>query len=78
MAAKKKQSKNPHIGKPRKFQDGDSVLIIRPNMLWFGCSGVVVSFADGLHRVRIEAKEGGSTCSHFHADIPSEELEEYL
>lgn len=74
---KKKSKGLDYSNEPRKFEDGETVLINRPH-LWSGCSGVVVFFKEGLHRVRIEAKEGGSTCSHFHADVPGGMLEVYL
>lgn len=74
----KKKFTNKFVGEVRKFEDGETVLIVRPNLLWSGCSGVVVGFTDGLHRVRIEAKPEGSTCSHFHADVRGDELESYL
>lgn len=63
---------------PQKFVVGETVLILRPSPLWAGASGEVVSFKDGLHRVRIEAKPDGSTFSHFHADIPGSLLQSYI
>jgi len=63
---------------PQKFAVGESVIILRPNKLWFDCVGEVVSFNNGLHRVKIKAKADGSTFSHFHADVPGEQLDSFI
>jgi len=62
---------------PRKFADGETVLIKRPH-LWSGCVGEVVGFANGLHRVKITGKPEGTSFSHFHADVAADLLETYL
>jgi hypothetical protein len=75
--AKAKNLKNKHAEEPRKFADGDTVLINRPH-LWSGCSGVVVGFADGLHRVKVTARPDATTQGFFHTDVPGSQLEDYL
>lgn len=63
---------------PQKFVVGETVLILRPSPLWAGCTGTVFGFANGLHRIRIEAKPDGSTFSHFRADIEGSLLQSYI
>lgn len=64
-------------GEPQKFSVGETVIILRPH-LWSGATGEVVSFANGLHRIKIEAKDPTPAHSHFHADAPGSELEAYI
>jgi hypothetical protein len=52
------------------FPPGSTCLILRPN-LWSQCECVVVSEVNGIHHVRIPAKNGAA----FHADIRGTELE---
>lgn len=73
-----KRKSDPQNLEPRKFADGETVLILRPSPLWAGCSGTVTGFKDGLHQIRIEAKPDGSTFSHFRADIPGSLLEPFI
>jgi len=62
---------------PQKFAVGESVIILRPH-LWSDAIGEIVSFNNGLHRVKIKAKADGSTFSHFHADVPGEQLDSFI
>lgn len=62
---------------PRKFADGESVIILRPH-LWSGCSGTVISFSDGLHRLKIDAKDGEAYPSSFTAEAPGSLLESFI
>jgi len=75
---KRNNPRNQKAEDLRKFADGDTVLIIRPSPLWAGCSGTVVGFANGLHRIHIQAKDGEAYPKGFHADICGDELELYL
>ncbi len=62
---------------PQKFAVGETVIILRPH-LWSSCSGAVVSFSAGMHRVKIDAKDGETYPSGFHADVGARELEAYI
>ena len=73
-----KRKPEPKSEAVQKFSVGETVLIVRPSPLWAGCVGEVVSFANGLHRVRITAKPDASNFSHFHADVPGEHLESFI
>lgn len=74
MKAKTKQAYKPE---EKKFENGETVIILRPH-LWSGCSGEIVGFENGLHRVKITAKPDGSDFSHFHCECPGSLLEPYL
>lgn len=73
----KRKPKTKNV-EPRKFVDGETVLIVRPEKLWAGCNGTVVSFANGLHHVHIEAKDGETYPNGFHADVPGSLLEPFI
>jgi len=62
---------------PQKYAVGETVRILRP-ALWSGCVGEVVSFKDGLHRVRIANKPSGSDMPFFHTDVCGSMLEEFI
>lgn len=62
---------------PQKFAVGETVIVKRP-ALWAGASGEVVSFANGLHRVRIPNKPTGTDLPFFHTDVPGSLLEEFI
>lgn len=68
MASKTKQATKPYEGPV--FDVGTPVVIIRPNPLWSGCAGEVVSIANGIHRIKIQGRNGDT----FHADCPCEQL----
>lgn len=62
---------------PQKYAVGETVLILRPH-LWSRCCGEVVAFANGLHRVKIEARDKETYPNGFHTDVPGSQLEPYL
>lgn len=71
---RKPEAKTPE---PQKFAVGETVKILRPH-LWSGCVGCVVSFAGGLHRIKIEGRPDGANMNYFHADVPASQLEEFI
>lgn len=72
-----KRKSKPDVVEPQKFSAGETVMILRPNM-WSGACGEVVSFKDGLHRVRIKNKQNDESTPYFHTDVKGSELEEYI
>jgi hypothetical protein len=60
-----------------RFLPGETVTILRHNVLWAGCSGEVISEKDGIHLVSVNTKPNGEPCK-FSASIPGQELESYL
>lgn len=75
--SKLKRKAQPKEIEPQKYQAGETVALLRPH-LWSNYVGVVVSFKEGLYRVRIESKTDGSTCPHFHTDAKASELEGWI
>lgn len=73
----KKSKKPDYSNEPRKYQDGESVLILRPS-LYSGAVGEVVGFTDGLHRIRIPCKDQSGPTKFWHAEVRGEEMELYL
>lgn len=67
MASKTKQPTKPYEGPV--FDVGTPCVILRPSM-WSGCAGEVVSIANGIHRIKIQGRNGET----FHADCPYEQL----
>jgi len=72
-----KRKAGPKNLEPQKFQVGETTLILRPH-LWGGASGVVVSFSEGMHRIKVKTNPEGSTCPVFHTDVPASQLESSL
>lgn len=77
MATVKRKPAAPQAYRGPVFAAGETVLVQRPN-LWSGAVGEVIKVDNGIHRIRIEAKPGGSTFSAFHADVSGDQLESYL
>jgi hypothetical protein len=78
-----KHSKNyyqnrPYIDEPRKYANGDKVLIESRSPIWGGYSGVVTDFRGGLHTVKVETKPDGGLSKPFHCEIPGSDLTEWL
>lgn len=63
---------------PRMFADGDPVLILRPEPLWSGSTGIVEGFVEGRHRVRVFARNQKPYPASFQVDIAGDLLEIYL
>lgn len=76
MAAVKRKL-DPKSLEPQKYAVGETCRILRPH-LWHSCTGTVVSFANGFHRVKIDAKDGEAYPSGFHADVPGSQLIEFI
>jgi len=72
---KKDQPKDAYSGP--LFAVGETVKILRPS-LWSGCVGEVVFVVSGVHRIKINAKADGSTCSTFHADVLGTQLQDFI
>lgn len=65
------------ITEPRVFADGETVLVKRPH-LHSGNVGTVISFKDGMHRIRIPVKHEMAVEKFWHADVPGSLLEEFI
>lgn len=71
-----KRKKTEAVLEPQKFSVGETVKINRPH-LWSDCVGEVVSFKDGMHRIKIPVKYPHSE-SFWTTDAPASQLESFI
>lgn len=73
-----KRKKTEAVLEPQKFSVGETVKINRPH-LWSDCVGEVVSFKDGMHRIKIKSiYDGFDRDACFHTDAPASQLESFI
>lgn len=75
---KNKTTESGVLNRNPKFAVGETVLVVKPSILWQGCSGGVVSFDGEHYRIRITAKDREAYPNGFSAAIKEEHLEAWL
>lgn len=61
----------------QKYKVGETCLVLRPH-LHSGCVGEVVSFKDGMHRIKIPTKPDMAVEKFWHTDVPGSQLEGWI